>query len=228
MLPTGQPASFPLRGPGSDVTPPPPLREGLPGTLGAERRPSHRPPQRRSQSQLCLCRCQWQQPSRAPSPPSHSVPPPNAGHCCRDNVQRRHRGQARHHCGRIGGVCVGQGKDAAGSEDRQPRERTLLCLCVSVATVKQDVSPPLSLLPAFRQLSQSAKTSGSGCWSWHGCPCGSAVRTRPRLLLLPPAPPPTPPILARTIFLPSPFSLYYFTYFASALLPAASPVESFC
>lgn len=50
LFPIGQPASFPLRGQGSDVTPPPPLWEGLPGTLGAERHPSYRPPQRRSQS----------------------------------------------------------------------------------------------------------------------------------------------------------------------------------
>lgn len=225
VLPTGQPASFPLRGPGSDVTPPPPLREGLPGTLGAQRRPSHRPPQRRSQSQLCLCRCQWQQPSRAPSPPSHSVPPPNAGHCCRDNVQRRHRGQARHHCGRIGGVCVGQGKDAAGSQDRRKLSFVFAFLWQpsNSNTSQRDVSPPLSLPPAFRQLSQSAETFGSGSGSWHGCPHGSAVRTRPRLPLLPPS---FPPFSFRLHFLsltsPSP-PLHYLLLLVPDR-PAASPV----
>lgn len=47
---TGLPLLFPLRGRGSDVTPPPSLWEGLPGTLGAERHPSFWPPQWRSQS----------------------------------------------------------------------------------------------------------------------------------------------------------------------------------
>lgn len=141
FFPIGQPASFPLRGQGSDVTPPPPLWEGLPGTLGAERHPSYRPPQWRSQSQLCLCRCQWQQPSRAPSPSSHPVPPPDSSHSCRDNIKRRHSSQARHHGSRIGGAGFGQGKDAVQKEDRvtwlpvTSVENISLRLCRSAATI---------------------------------------------------------------------------------------------
>lgn len=49
-FPAGLPLLFPLRRRGSDVTPPPPLWEGLSWTLGAERHPSFWPPQWRSQS----------------------------------------------------------------------------------------------------------------------------------------------------------------------------------
>lgn len=240
VLPTGQPASFPLRGPGSDVTPPPPLREGLPGTLGAERRPSHRPPQRRSQSQLCLCRCQWQQPSRAPSPPSHSVPPPNAGHCCRDNVQRRHRGQARYHCGRIGGVCVSQGKDAAGSQDRQPREETLFCLCVSVATVKLEhvltrrqpsslsptgLPPALPVCKDFRVLVLVLVLARLSSW----LSCQDSSTSPSAASCHPPAPPSLPePFSFRLHFLslisPS-LPVHYFLLLVPDR-PAASPASS--
>lgn len=104
----GLPLLFLVRG--SDVTSPPPLREGLPGSLGATRHPSVWPPQRRSQPQLCLRRCQWQQPSGAPSPPGHSLPPPHPSHGCRDNIERWPRGQARHHGSRLRGSGVSQGK----------------------------------------------------------------------------------------------------------------------
>lgn len=83
-------ATCPLRG--SDVTTPPPLREGLPSPLGSPRT-AHRP----SQRHLLLrgpARRQRQQPPGPPPAPGHPLPPAHPGHHRRDDGQQRPRHQA--------------------------------------------------------------------------------------------------------------------------------------